>query len=79
MGARLRAVRKYSRQKREEHSFCTKLAHEDHELLMKLARDDHNDKLQKRQAEQHTQIMENLKARKALIELKMKLLEKQNN
>lgn len=54
-----------------------KLLREDHELRTKLARDEHNDRLQKREAE-HAQQMENLKAKKVLLELKIKLLNKQN-
>ncbi|KAH7948673.1 hypothetical protein HPB49_000674 [Dermacentor silvarum] len=77
LGARLAAITKDARQKRKEHLLRMKLLREDHELRTKLARDEHNDRLQKREAE-HAQQMENLKAKKVLLELKIKLLNKQN-
>ncbi|KAH7948719.1 hypothetical protein HPB49_001204 [Dermacentor silvarum] len=77
LGGRLAVITKDVQQKRKEHLLRMKLTREDHELRMKLARDEHNDRLQKREAE-HAQVMENLKAKKVLLELKIKLLNKQN-
>ncbi|KAH7937119.1 hypothetical protein HPB49_007979 [Dermacentor silvarum] len=75
--ARLAAISKDAQQKSKEHFLRMKLTRKDYELRMQLAHDERNDRLQKREAE-HSQVMENLKAKKALIELKIKLLQKQN-
>ncbi|KAH6922006.1 hypothetical protein HPB50_007406 [Hyalomma asiaticum] len=66
LDARLQAIRRESLRKKKEHL-----------LRMQLAREEHQDNMLKKQVE-HAQRMENMKAEKALTELKIQLLRQQH-